>query len=128
MKEILLLSSLLFCTNVMTAWYKKYYLYGWLFVGLTITSLLVHSNHHASYADNFFIMAIVLYGVYLLHHKSTGNLVYISLVVLSFCLVVFLYGYGYAAKQFCFHPDLGNQYHCLLHLLSSVGHHAIILL
>jgi len=124
----LLLSSLVFVTNAAAACYKEYYLYGFLFGGLTVTSLLVHSDHDAAIVDKFFILSIVVYGGRLLYQKRTDHLGYVLAVALLFLGVLFLYLYGYAVGQYCFHPELGNMYHGLLHLASSVGHHLIILL
>lgn len=45
MRNILLLSSCVFITNVVSAFYKQYYVYSFLFFLLTITSLMVHSNN-----------------------------------------------------------------------------------
>jgi hypothetical protein len=126
--QILLVSSLLFLTNAGSAWYTGYYLYGTLFCGLTMTSLLVHSNHAAKTYDNFFIAGVVLYGSYLLCQKGAGNLEHACLVVLLFFSVLVMYLYGRATSQFCFHPDRGNEYHSLLHCLSSFGHHLIVFL
>ena len=126
--NLLLISSLFFVTNAVTAYYKQYYLYAFLFAGLTTTSLLVHAAHTAKAVDKIFILSIVLYGGHLLYQKD--NLSHILSVMLLFLLVIFLYIYGYAVDQYCFHPDLctANRYHCLLHLASSIGHHLIILL
>jgi hypothetical protein len=133
--NLLLISSLFFVTNAVTTCYKQYYLYAFLFAGLTTTSLLVHTTlikdkHTAKIMDKIFILSIVLYGGHLLYQKSTDNLIPVLSVVLLFLLASFLYIYGYAVNQYCFHPDLctGNRYHCLLHLASSIGHHLITFL
>ena len=80
--HILLISSLIFTTNVVTAWYKQYYVYASFFAGLTLTSLIFHSKIHDSnkmlitnVADKIFIVSIVLYG---------GNMAYTKLSMPDF--------------------------------------------
>ena len=43
-------------------------------------------------------------------------------------LYSFLFFYGYCTNQYCYDPQYGNHYHCLLHGISSLGHHGILLL
>jgi hypothetical protein len=80
MKEfslLLLASSFIFITNVLSTFYKKYYIYSFLFFCLTLTSILVHYSNdiYAKIVDKFFIFTIVLYGGYLVCKKTTieGN-------------------------------------------------------
>lgn len=129
--NILLLSSLLFLTNAGTAFHKEYYVYGVLFVCLTIASLLYHSdrNLYTSILDKGFIALVVSYGAYLLYIKSTSENQLQQLgVVAAYTAVLFLFFYGYCEDNYCFHPEWGDHYHCLLHLISSIGHHWIIFL
>jgi len=129
--NIVLLSSLVFLTNALAAIYKKYYIYGGGFMLLTISSLLYHSygNVYTNVLDKLCILGIVLYGAYLLYIKSTPeNNLHTMGIVTSFITVLFLFFYGYGVDNYCFHPDHGNHYHGLLHLLSSLGHHWIIFL
>ena len=137
--HILLISSLIFTTNVVTAWYKQYYMYASFFAGLTVTSLIFHSKIHNSnkmlitnIADKIFIFSIVLYG---------GNLAYTKLslpgfglgssvgIVTTFLFCIVAYYYGYCNNKYCFDPDseVGDLYHAILHIIASVGHHMIIM-
>jgi len=131
--NILLGSSLLFSTNAITALYAKQYVYSMLFVGLTITSLLFHYNTNVctSILDKTLILMVVLYGGYILYVKSSNECkIKVGFIILSFLATIILFYYGYCKNQFCYHPDkhIGDRYHCLLHLISSIGHHCITFL
>jgi hypothetical protein len=131
--SILVYSSLIFITNIFTAFYKKYYFYSFLFLALTITSVIHHStnNVYSDVMDKIFILSIVLYGSYVLYNKMDKNkYVEISLIIISFLLCIFLYFYGYFTKKYCFDSNnyIANNYHCLLHFISSIGHHLIVFL
>jgi aminopeptidase-like protein len=73
--SILIFSSLLFITNVLSAFYKKYYIYCFLFLGLTITSIMYHynKNSYSSVIDKVFVLAVVLYGGYMLYVKTASH-------------------------------------------------------
>jgi hypothetical protein len=129
--NLLVLSSLVFTTNVLTTMYKEYYIYGCLFSGLTTTSLMYHS-HPTMYTrilDKTMVFMVVGYGGNMLYQKSThDNSCHILGVLGLFLSVLRLYVYGYYVNQYCFHPEEGTQYHCLLHFISSLGHHWITFL
>jgi len=130
---LLLFSSFIFITNALTSYYKEYYVYCCLFVCLTITSLIFHynTNIYTTILDKVFILAIVSYGGYVLYNKTTiDNQIYVLLSVITFVLCVFLFCYGYCIGDYCYHPDrhIGDVYHSMLHIISSIGHHIIIFL
>jgi hypothetical protein len=132
--NILHLTSLLFLTNTCTALYKKYYVYAFLFFCLTITSLLYHNKfqyvYHTEYklVDTFFVYCIVLYGGYILYTKINKNILMTLFIITAFLGCIYLYIYGYYKQNYCFHPheNLACQYHALLHLCVTLGHHFII--
>ena len=131
--NILCLTSLLFITNIITAFYKKYYLYSFLFCFITITSLIFHSykNIYTNIIDKIAIFSIIIYGLYILiNNFSYNNFVMIIIIIFSFILCLYLYFYGYLYNVLCFHhnKNISNIYHGLLHLISSLGHHCIIFL
>jgi len=130
-KNILVLSSLVFITNIISAFLCKKYTYSFLFVILTITSLVYHSNNniYTNIIDKIGILLIVVYGAITLYNKThTNKFIFIITVIILFLLTNFLYIYGYFTKQLCFNNEIciGNNYHSLLHYLSSFGHHLII--
>ena len=131
--KLLVLSSLIFITNALVAFFKKYYLYAVFFLILTITSVIVHNNNnmYTNLIDKLAILLVVIYGGYLLFQKMCmKHATTCFLIILSFLLVIYLYAYGYMHRVYCFSEDksVGDAYHYILHLISSFGHHLIIIL
>lgn len=48
----------------------------------------------------------------------------------AFGATIFLYLYGDITNSFCFdkNTEIGNKWHSVLHFISSIGHHAIVLI
>jgi hypothetical protein len=133
--NILIFSSLVFITNAITALYKNYYIYALIFFLLTMTSLAYHMNYtfYTSIVDKIMIHLLVLYGGYMLYNKfctEDCNRLLTGIIVMFFLSNVYLYIYGYCIGDYCFHPELcvGNNYHALMHIMGSIGHHFIIFL
>jgi 4-hydroxybenzoate polyprenyltransferase len=131
--NILMLSSLFFITNAVTAFVNEYYLYSLLFFNLTITSLMVHhyNNVYTNVIDKVAVLSIVLYGGYLLYNKiNTNKWMNIFAIIISFLFCIYLYIYGFIIKEYCFCDEkyVSQMYHFILHAISSIGHHCIIYL
>ena len=131
--RILLLSSLIFVTNILTAYYCEKYFYSFLFFILTITSLIVHyeDNYYTNFIDKIAVSSIVLYGGYVLCNKmNKENLFHSSIIVITFLLCIYLYIYGFIFKKYCFCYEkcTSQKYHFIMHIISSIGHHFIIYL
>jgi hypothetical protein len=131
--NLLIFSSFIFITNTFTAFYRKYYIYGGFFIFLTITSIIYHYdiNIYTNLLDKSAILAIFLYGSYILYKKTTASkFIQVSLIITGFILCVFFYYYGYYTNSYCNNPDkyIGKQYHCLLHFICSLLNHLIIFL
>jgi hypothetical protein len=130
--NILIFTSLIFITNTLAAFYKKYYLYAFLFLCLTLTSLLYHSTHtfHANIIDKIATYLVVFYGGYMLYTKCDKSILFNILIIISFLACVFLYMYGCYINDFCFHPEpiIANSYHALMHFFVVFGHNLIIFL
>jgi hypothetical protein len=49
--------------------------------------------------------------------------------VVTFIGTLFLFHYGYSTQSYCYDQDkeVGKLYHSLVHVLSSIGHHCIVL-
>lgn len=129
----LICSSIVFITNMLTAYYKQDFIYSSLFFMLTITSVFFHSKPNIYYniIDKISIFSVFLYGSYQLSRKiSSEKTPLIMLIVASFLATIYLFFYGYWFQNYCFHEDkqIGDQYHALLHLIGSIGHHLIIFL
>ena len=131
--RILLLSSLFFVTNILTAYYCEQYFYSFLFFILTITSLIVHheDNYYTNVIDKIAVLSIVLYGGNVLCNKmNRENLFYCFIIVITFLLCIYLYIYGFIFKKYCFCDEkcTSQKYHFIMHIISSIGHHFIIYL
>lgn len=134
-------SSFVFLVNVFIAIYYKYYLYATLFFALFITSIIYHSDYNnmtIKFIDRIAIALVVLYGGYLFCQKLSRKdetimlkKIFIpTIVICTFLMTIFLYCYGYFAKQFCFCDDfdVACLWHSLLHCCGSFGHICIVLL
>lgn len=130
--NLLYLTSFIFITNTLAAFYKKYYLYGLLFAGLTITSLCVHSNkyiynnksHKINIIDKIIIASIFFYGGYILYTKFNKNPTLNIIIITTFLACLWLYFYGCFDKN----PAISTKCRALLHMIGSFGHHLIIFL
>jgi hypothetical protein len=54
----------------------------------------------------------------------------IILIIFSFLLVLLFFTYGFFTKKYYYDKNkcISDKYHCLLHFISSFGHHLIIFL
>ena len=134
-------SSYLFLTNVLAALYFNQYLYAFLFLILTITSIIHHSSKTklTNILDKISLYCVILYGGYIFYtnykSKSTLDLniktiINYIFIIVTFLAVVYLYTFGYITNDYVFHPEykIAQMYHILMHILSSIGHHIIIAL
>jgi hypothetical protein len=132
-KNVLVLSSFIFITNIITSILYKDYTYSVLFLFLIITSVIYHSNSniYTNILDKISIFLIVAYGSYNLNKKfNINNIIFVVIIIITFLLTIFLYIYGYFTNQFCFNSQkcVGNKYHCLLHFITAFGHNLIIIM
>jgi hypothetical protein len=131
-------SSFIFLTNAILGFWYEYYTYSILFLILTVTSLIVHYNDniYTNIIDKISVLLIVLYGGYLIYNKSITynhnfyHYIFIFLILLTFLITIYLYAYGYCYNKYCFYEDsnISDIYHSIMHIISSFGHHLIILL
>lgn len=134
--SICVYSSLIFLTNIFLALYYDHYFYAFLFLCLTITSIVHHSYNtvYTGIIDKISVYAVIFYGGYIFYTKYIKdtkdiiNIIKPLMIVGTFLSVVFLYGYGYLTDNYSFHPNhsVSQMYHSLLHIISSIGHHFII--
>ncbi len=76
-----------------------------LFIFLTITSVIYHSNtnNYTNILDKIGIILIVSYGTYNVYIKFDINkIITVSIVIILFLLTMFLYIYGYFLHLFTF--------------------------
>jgi len=138
MKNICIFSSFFFLITAILAFYKKYYVYGFLFLLLLTTSLNIrfYNNTYSHILDQVTIISIVIYGAFLFYKKCSSKplnnriIILQFLVLLAFFITIYLYYYGYYTNEYCFHENknIGNLYHSLLHIISSYGHNIIIIM
>jgi predicted membrane protein len=132
--KLLQLSSLIFLTNVVTAYLNEYYFYSFLFVLLTVTSFIVHyrSNFYTNILDKITILLIFFYGSFVLAVNLTSTKKWLSvfIIVLTFLTCVYLYIYGYFTEKLCFSQDrdIAERYHVFMHTIGSLGHHLLVYL
>lgn len=112
------LSSTLFLTNAIHLYSKNDNIYMWSFILLSVTSILYHQNYNKliKIIDKIFVYNIVYQGGYrtlLINNYNwfTNYTIFIFLII--------LYSYYFKINTI--------QNHSYIHLLSSIGHHIIIL-
>jgi len=126
----LFFSSFIFLTNAIIAFYFQLYMYAFSFLGLTLSSLFVHSKDTIviNIIDKLFIFAVFLSGLYVFvsrfdRYKFSHKI----LIVFTFLFCVWVYIYGFFHANYCFHGDqkTARMYHTCMHLIGSMGHHLI---
>jgi hypothetical protein len=138
MNKILIFTSLVYLSNAFTCgiYQKKHY--SALFCVLVMTSILFHSNPNTitNIIDKIPICGIVGYGGYTYVHaiqsnpiESSISTIHYILPPIAFVYVLYLFAYGYITSQHCYDDDIiiANRSHAYLHLISSIGHHCILL-
>jgi hypothetical protein len=127
MLNILIFSSLIFITNCVTCFIYKKIIHCILFFSLTCSSIIVHYNDNiiTNSFDKIVIGFIFLNGLRLFFTKK--NKIFI---ILTFLFVVFVYIWGYLHNKYVFdkNNEISKKYHCLMHLIGSIGHHLIVCL
>jgi hypothetical protein len=86
--------------------------------------------------DKIVLYLVVFSGGYLVYKKmehikqTVNNLICCAFILSTFLLTIVLYYYGYAHSIFSFdtNPDVADKWHCVIHWVSSFGHHCILLL
>lgn len=120
-------SSLVFTTNMTHAFLSGLYLYSFCFACVTITSLVVHTeyNIYTSIIDRLAIASIVIYGGYRGWNRMDGSFrtwMILLLCAITFIITIWIYVY------ITFLSNHNSLYHVCMHCISSLGHHAILLL
>jgi hypothetical protein len=127
-----LFSAVFLLTNSVTALYKDDWIYMLLFIllfGTSISVRLVESDAIVA-IDNICIFLIILYGGWLFIIKQPAMSWVLQLLIMAtFLATIYLYIYGYYTSSYSYDSDeeTSQLYHSLLHAISSVGHHIIVL-
>ena len=126
------LTVLVLGTNALHAFLKHATLYGFAFTALTVTSVLLHtcskdeSCYHQTlfWLDQLALLCVFLVGAYYAYQIPPLQLI---AAVISVILVLIYYHYGRLTQSFCWDPQFGQLYHVSMHIMGSLGHHAILL-
>jgi hypothetical protein len=129
-------TCIIFLTNAIMAAFYDHYFYSLSFLFLTITSIIfrLYNNIYTLLLDKIPMAFIISYGAYLLYEKfditSVRNILFIGSITSTFLLTIYLYFYGYCTDTYCYNIDkkIGVFYHAILHIISSFGHHLLLLL
>jgi hypothetical protein len=133
--KVLALSSILFFTNFLHNTFYREWIYAWIFLLLTTTSLFVHYglfendeeiHNQMVYLDKSVIASIFFYGLYLYWKSLSKKTYYFPLISIS--IVIWFYIGGYFLNKYCFDSDKewGDMYHATIHIVGSLGHHSIM--
>ena len=127
-----LYTSVAFLTNALSAVWGGHWIYAILFVALFKTSTLwrLYPSTATFLLDKVALNAVVFYGGYLLYYRLPEiHATWIVAIVSTFVATVYLFYYGYLTKRYCYNKKktIAANYHSLLHLISSFGHHLIVL-
>jgi hypothetical protein len=128
-------SSFIFLTNVINNYIHNDLTYAILFIFLFITSIIFHYSKtiYSNIFDKLSIIMVVFYGGFVFYNKikTPTEITWLHYVpIICFYLTIYLFLYGYLTDSYCFvnNCELANMYHSLLHIASSIGHHAIVML
>lgn len=126
-----LLSSVLFLTNAAVCFAVNDAFYGKSFLALFCSTLAFHAYPCLGTAllDQCCVAHLILVGGSRANAVATSHPLHIGVAICCFLGTSYLFVYGFFSEQFCYHPQKQQQYywHSVLHLLASVGHHAIVL-
>ena len=125
-------TSFAFLTNALVNFTSGYPLYALLFATLFKTSILwrLYPSTATFILDKLAVNAVVAYGGYTLYQRLPDlSYAWIALIVSTFAATIYLFYYGYLTQTYCYDKRKTTQlnYHSLLHLISSLGHHLIVL-
>ena len=139
-----LISSYLFFINIYISFYKKNYIYTFLFSNLLISSVILHwlqydFNHLeeeiqlVKKIDSINVNLIIIYGFYLFLYKNfkqKNNIFINGIIIYLFLFCAYLYYYGYYKKKYFFDSDdnKAKLYHSLVHLMGIIGHILIVII
>lgn len=132
--NILFFSSFLFMSNIILSYIFNNTIYIILFLGLFITSVIVHftQNFFFYIFDKCFISLIIVYGFVVfikkVNYVNTFNtFLYALFIIFCFYSCIYIYLKHSHKKINILHRD-GNYYHILVHLFTSLGHNLILLM
>jgi hypothetical protein len=119
-------SSFIFLINVLFCFLRGQFIYGLLFTLLFTTSIFFYTYDDLEpfLLDKLAITMVVFYG-FLLFLSKRKKWHYVFVILSTFLASVFVYYYGYIHKSYCY-GYYGDEWHSFLHLLTCLGHLAIL--
>jgi len=139
-----LISSYLFFINIYISFYKKNYIYTFLFSNLLISSVILqwlqHDLNHLTEEiqlvkkiDSIHVNLVIIYGFYLFLYKNfkqKNNIFYNGIIIYLFLFSAYLYYYGYYKKKYFFdsNDNKATLYHSFVYLMGIIGHILILLI
>jgi hypothetical protein len=135
LEYITIFSSILFVSNTYRLYFTSNTVYYYSFFALTLSSILHHALPHLmwlTYLDRFLANNVVFQGgreFYMYVSADIKNIysTYSVINIGAFISVLYLYLYGYFTETLCWEKsDMAYLYHAILHICTTIGHHAII--
>jgi hypothetical protein len=129
---MLALTSLIFTTNAIHAYYRSAYWYSTALAGLTLSSVALHASdktrlyeNHWFWIDKTMLIIVFSTGLWYTLSADAGSQ---TVAVLTFLLVIALYYGGYLTDSCCFDEckNSATFSHACMHFIGSVGHHCVI--
>ena len=135
LEYITIFSSILFVSNTYRLYFTSNTVYYYSFFALTLSSIIHHTLPHLmwlTYLDRFLANNVVFQGgreFYMYISADIQNIYskYYVINIGAFISVLYLYLYGYFTETLCWEKsDMAYLYHAILHIYTTIGHHAII--
>ena len=119
-------SCFVFLINVLFNWLHGEFLYGLLFFLLFVTSqfFYIYNDLVPFLLDQMAIFMVIFYG-FIVFMTKKKTLVSSVLILSTFLTTLYLYFYGYLTDSYCY-GMYENECHSALHVISSIGHLAIL--
>jgi hypothetical protein len=120
-------SACVFISNALVLLASGMYRDALLFSFLFFTSVVTHEEptfYEMHVLDQGAIYLVVLNGAWMVY-KRFRVCPALIVAVSTFIATLYLYHYGKLTGGYCYDPHCGLEWHAFLHVVSSVGHHAI---
>ena len=127
------ISRLFFLINAIIAYKYKYYNCYYSYIFLTFTSI-IHHYYFTNYTRfiDFIAILIMLYYTVDIYNEKINKITNLEncFCCLMYCLIIYLYLYGYFINKYCFDKDhtVACLHHSLMHLITVITHNIFIMI
>ena len=123
------ISASVFVSNVLILLLRGLHRHAFLFSLLFLTSVIVHEipSFEIYVLDQIAFHLVALNGAWLFYKRFRFSPAMI-VALTTFLGTVYLYHYGKTYNVYCFDPECGLEWHSFMHVVFSLGHHAIAIL